>query len=86
MYLIISINYCQKKDPIPPFLNELMEKMSKDIIKGEQPELDQLTINNYNPGDGIAPHFDTHSPFEEKIVIVSLGSGLVMSFKSYKNE
>jgi alkylated DNA repair protein alkB family protein 8 len=26
---------------------------------------DQLTINDYTPGDGIPPHVDTHSPFED---------------------
>ncbi|KAL4508572.1 hypothetical protein ABPG72_003876 [Tetrahymena utriculariae] len=86
LYGINSINKDNKKDPIPDFLNNLMQTISKEVIKGEQPELDQLTINDYYPGDGIAPHFDTHSPFEEKIVIVSLNSGIVMSFKSYKNE
>ena len=28
---------------------------------------DQLTINNYETGQGIPPHVDTHSPFEEVI-------------------
>jgi hypothetical protein len=26
---------------------------------------DQLTINDYFPGDGIPPHTDSHSPFED---------------------
>ncbi len=26
---------------------------------------DQLTINDYTPGDGIPPHVDSHSPFED---------------------
>lgn len=48
--------------------------------------MDQLTINDYFPGDGISPHFDVHSPFEEYFVSLSLGSGCTMTFKSYKNE
>ncbi len=47
---------------------------------------DQLTVNDYHPGDGIPPHFDVHGSFDEIIVLVSLGSGVVMSFKSYKGE
>jgi len=39
-----------------------------------------LTINDYNPGDGIPPHFDTHSPFEDAFCSLSLASGAVMSF------
>jgi len=27
--------------------------------------MDQLTINDYSPGDGIPPHTDSHSPFED---------------------
>jgi hypothetical protein len=30
---------------------------------------DQLTINDYNPGDGIPPHVDSHSPFEDVLSI-----------------
>lgn len=35
---------------------------------------------------GIPPHFDVHPPFQGMFVSISLGSGLVMSFKSYKGE
>jgi len=28
-------------------------------------DFDQLTVNDYIPGQGIPPHIDTHSPFEE---------------------
>lgn len=27
------------------------------------PQLDQLTVNDYPPGVGLAPHVDTHSAF-----------------------
>jgi alkylated DNA repair protein alkB family protein 8 len=50
-----------------------------------QGKMDQLTINDYMPGDGIPPHFDTHSPFEEVFVALSIGSGITMSFKSPTN-
>jgi alkylated DNA repair dioxygenase AlkB len=46
---------------------------------------DQLTINNYKPGDGIPPHIDTHSPFEDMFCSLSLNSGAVMTF-ILKNE
>lgn len=44
---------------------------------------DQMTINDYFSGDGIPPHFDTHSPFEEQFVAISLLSGLVMDWRKY---
>jgi alkylated DNA repair protein alkB family protein 8 len=46
-------------------------------------QLNQLTINCYDPGDGIPSHFDTHSPFEEVFVSLSLLGNIVMEFQSY---
>lgn len=43
---------------------------------------DQLTVNDYSPGQGIPPHVDTHSPFQEMLVSLSLNSGTTMHFKS----
>ncbi|XP_028656230.2 alkylated DNA repair protein alkB homolog 8 [Erpetoichthys calabaricus] len=42
---------------------------------------DQLTINQYEPGQGIPPHIDTHSAFEDVIISLSLGAKIVMDFK-----
>jgi alkylated DNA repair protein alkB family protein 8 len=42
---------------------------------------DQLTLNDYMPGQGIPPHVDTHSPFEEVFCSLSLKSGVTMNFK-----
>lgn len=41
---------------------------------------DQLTINEYRPGQGIPHHIDTHSAFEEMIVSVSIMGDTVMEF------
>ncbi|KAM4702091.1 tRNA (carboxymethyluridine(34)-5-O)-methyltransferase ALKBH8 [Discoglossus pictus] len=42
---------------------------------------DQLTINQYEPGQGIPPHIDTHSAFEGEIISLSLGAEIVMDFR-----
>lgn len=47
---------------------------------------DQLTINHYSPGQGIPPHVDTHSAFQDPIISLSLGDSVVMEFKNAKNE
>lgn len=44
--------------------------------------MDQLTLNSYEPGDGIAPHVDAHEPFEEFFAVLSTGDGTVMSFRN----
>ncbi|KFB50078.1 AGAP011900-PA-like protein [Anopheles sinensis] len=43
---------------------------------------DQLTVNQYEPGQGIPPHVDTHSAFEDPILSLSLGGAIVMEFKN----
>jgi alkylated DNA repair protein alkB family protein 8 len=35
----------------------------------------QVTVNEYIPGQGISPHVDTHTPFGEFIFSLSLGAG-----------
>ncbi|XP_067252441.1 alkylated DNA repair protein alkB homolog 8 isoform X2 [Chanodichthys erythropterus] len=42
---------------------------------------DQLTVNQYQSGQGIPPHVDTHSAFEDTILSLSLGTKTVMDFK-----
>ncbi|XP_053729015.1 alkylated DNA repair protein alkB homolog 8 isoform X1 [Synchiropus splendidus] len=42
---------------------------------------DQLTVNQYEPGQGIPPHVDTHSAFEDTILSFSLGAKTVMEFR-----
>lgn len=44
-------------------------------------EYDQVTVNEYQPGIGIAPHVETHSSFEEGFCSVSLLGGIVMDFR-----
>jgi alkylated DNA repair dioxygenase AlkB len=42
---------------------------------------DQITVNEYLPGQGIASHVDTHSAFEDGITSLSLCSSVVMDFE-----
>ena len=42
---------------------------------------DQLTVNCYLPGQGIPPHVDTHSAFEDPILSLSLWSDVIMEFE-----
>ncbi|KAI4889438.1 hypothetical protein NFI96_021260 [Prochilodus magdalenae] len=42
---------------------------------------DQLTVNQYQSGQGIPPHVDTHSAFEDPLLSLSLGAKTVMEFR-----
>lgn len=57
-------------------------------LRARVPELDsptshpdQLTINVYQPGQGIPPHVDTHSAFLDPICSLSLASDVTMEFR-----
>ena len=45
------------------------------------PNLNQLTINEYTPGQGIGSHVDTETAFDDGLLIVSLNGGIVMEFR-----
>lgn len=74
-------NIVNPDDPIAPipqdyeFLQTLFNKHNHKY------KYDQLTINKYLPGQGIPPHIDTHSVFEDTILSLSLGSACIMNFK-----
>lgn len=43
--------------------------------------LDQMTVNEYPAGVGLAPHVDTHSAFAGPILSLSLAGHTVMEFR-----
>eukprot|EP01129_Flabellula_baltica_P015199 TRINITY_DN7566_c0_g1_i1.p1 TRINITY_DN7566_c0_g1~~TRINITY_DN7566_c0_g1_i1.p1 ORF type:complete len:211 (+),score=44.50 TRINITY_DN7566_c0_g1_i1:6-638(+) len=68
---------CQVED-IPDFCDVLIDRLIELEMLNERPY--QMIINEYTPGQGIAPHVDKVDFFEERIVSVSLGSGCLMEF------
>ncbi|MEE6472848.1 hypothetical protein FKM82_009743 [Ascaphus truei] len=64
---------------LPDFCNAALDKCLQHGLIKVKP--DQLTINQYEPGQGIPPHIDTHSAFEDEIISISLGAEIVMDFK-----
>jgi alkylated DNA repair protein alkB family protein 8 len=58
------------------------ETATADMSASEAPPalpLSQLTINEYEPGQGIAAHIDTFNCFGPDIFVISLQSGITMS-------
>lgn len=64
-------------DAIPDWIPNL-SFLKKDFFN-------QIIVNEYNPGQGIAPHTDAIKQFGDTIVTLSLGSDCVMDL-SYKLE
>lgn len=53
--------------------------LPEDILR-RKPLFDQMIVNSYQPGEGIAPHVDL-ARFEDGIVVLSLLSSCVMRFR-----
>uniref|UniRef100_A0A1A8FR29 tRNA (carboxymethyluridine(34)-5-O)-methyltransferase n=4 Tax=Nothobranchius korthausae TaxID=1143690 RepID=A0A1A8FR29_9TELE len=76
-------NNVDKDKPLPACLPgeclPVLERCLRDGHINLMP--DQLTINQYESGQGIPPHVDTHSAFEDTILSLSLGAKAVMEFR-----
>lgn len=59
---------------MPLTCQPIIDRMLDVGIFREKP--DQLTVNIYEPGNGIPSHVDTHSAFSDTIASLSLLSGL----------
>ena len=69
-------------EKIPPFLEDLINKLIADGIVVEAP--DQIIINEYKPGQGLKPHTDRKDYYKNVIVGISLLSGTMMEFTKNK--
>uniref|UniRef100_H2Y735 Fe2OG dioxygenase domain-containing protein n=1 Tax=Ciona savignyi TaxID=51511 RepID=H2Y735_CIOSA len=63
---------------LPSYVAELLDRIIRTGYLVGRP--DQLTINIYEPGDGIPPHIDNPHSFDPVLSTVSLGSHVVMNF------
>ncbi|XP_048244026.1 alkylated DNA repair protein alkB homolog 8-like [Haliotis rufescens] len=78
-----GINNVDPNDPLPDAVPEscrefLSRAMAIGVVKHYP---DQLTVNQYEPGQGIPPHVDTPPAFEDGLMSLSLGSQAVMDFR-----
>jgi alkylated DNA repair dioxygenase AlkB len=64
--------------PLPPWFQGLAERLTHSGFFPDLP--DQVIVNEYLPGQGIAPHMDCVPCFGDVIASLSLGSDVVMDF------
>nr|XP_020475654.1 alkylated DNA repair protein alkB homolog 8 isoform X2 [Monopterus albus] len=76
-------NNVDKDKPLPAGIPEECLPVLERCVKNGHVVImpDQLTVNQYESGQGIPPHVDTHSAFEDTILSLSLGSKTVMEFR-----
>jgi|SRR5680860_784802 len=79
-YKTRTIDHSMHLGPLPDFANAIAKRLLDLDLVHENP--DQLIVNEYLPGQGIAPHIDCEPCFSDTIVTVSLGSAYEMDFIS----
>ncbi|CDQ81421.1 unnamed protein product [Oncorhynchus mykiss] len=69
-------NNVDKDKPLPGGLPQVCVPVLERCVRDRHTEVmpDQLTVNQYQSGQGIPPHVDTHSAFEDLILSLSLGA------------
>ena len=81
-YRARSITPASRLGPLPPWLEAYCARLHQAGIFAEMP--DQVIINEYQPGQGIAPHTDCVPCFGATIASLSLGSPCMMDFTNGK--
>jgi alkylated DNA repair dioxygenase AlkB len=82
-YKLRRIDESLRIGDLPIWCNDVTKKFLEVVNIFDS--VDQLIINNYEPGQGIAMHTDCEPCFTNTIVSLSLGADIVMDF-SYKGE
>lgn len=77
-YTARSIDESYYLGEMPNWLVSLCHKLHADSIMSVKP--DQVIINEYLPGQGIAQHIDCVPCFSDSICSLSLASGCMMNF------
>eukprot|EP00898_Chlorokybus_atmophyticus_P003773 jgi/Chlat1/4397/Chrsp29S04535 len=84
-YKIRNVDVSESLGVLPEFTHPIADRISQlpELAHCNEPAypLDQLTVNEYQPGVGLSPHIDTHSAFQGAIVSLSLASNIIMEFR-----
>ena len=77
-YKARSIDYSMFIGQLPPWAINMAQRLFDEKHINVLP--DQLIINEYEPGQGIANHVDCEPCFGDTVISISLGSPCVMDF------
>lgn len=83
-YKARSIDYSMFLGQLPSWSLSLAHRLFNEKHIDSVP--DQLIINEYKPGQGIANHVDCEPCFGNTVISISLGSSCVMSFINLKTK
>lgn len=78
-----SINKEMYLGELPKFCAYFAQKFYEEKLFSELP--DQVIVNEYLPGQGIAAHVDCEPCFEDTVISMSLGSACILNFTNVEN-
>lgn len=73
------VDRSQYLGPLPDWCAYFAQQLHLDGYFAAAPP-DQVIVNEYTPGQGIAAHIDCTPCFEDTVVSISLGSACIMNF------
>ena len=82
-YKVRSIDYSMYLGELPIWVFPIAQRLFRDGHIGSMP--DQMIVNEYLPGQGIAPHIDCEPCFEDTVISISLLSPIIMDFAKVKS-
>lgn len=83
-YRARQIDPSMRVGTLPAWLRALAERLRADGHIATTP--DQVIVNEYTPGQGIADHIDCEPCFDNTVISLSLGSGCFMNFTQVKDK
>lgn len=83
-YKARNLDHSMFLGPLPSWIQSIGNRLHKEGFFESIP--DQVIINEYIPGQGIANHVDCEPCFGETIISISLGSYCVMDFINVYNK
>lgn len=83
-YKLRSIDYSMYLGEFPDWVKSVALRLVQKRYMSKMP--DQLIINEYLPGQGIANHVDCEPCFEDTIVSISLGTNCIMDLINLKTK
>jgi alkylated DNA repair dioxygenase AlkB len=83
-YKARTIDYSMYLGDLPAWAKPYAERLCSQGLLTRMP--DQIIVNEYQPGQGIANHVDCEPCFGETIISLSLGSTAIMDFINLKTK
>ena len=82
-YKARQVDRSMRLGPLPDFVQDVLNELR--MHEAVRSDFDQLIVNEYLPGQGIAAHIDCEPCFEDRIAIISLGWRYEIEFQYPKS-